>query len=63
MILGKEERNEAGLKALNRAKGHIRSELAKRVRVRKIPELTFLLDESFKKAQRIEDIIEHINEK
>ena len=62
-FLGKEERNEAGLKALNRAKGHIRSELARRVKVRKIPELTFLLDESFKKAQRIDDIIEHINEK
>ena len=60
-FLGKEERNEAGLKVLNRAKGYIRSELAKRVRVRKVPELKFILDDSMNRAKRIEDILEKVN--
>ena len=62
-FLGKEERNEAGLKALNRAKGFIRSELAKRVKVYKVPELTFVKDTAMENAQRIDDIIEHIHNK
>ncbi len=60
-FLGKDERNQAGLKALNHAKGHIRSELAKRIKVRKMPELTFLLDDSLERAERIEGIINKIN--
>ena len=60
-FLGKEERNEAGLKVLNNAKGYIRSELAKRVKVYKVPELKFVLDKSLENAKRIEDIIKKIN--
>ena len=59
-FLGKKERNEKGLKTLNKAKGFIKSELAKNLSLRKIPELTFVLDESLEKARRIEDIIERI---
>ena len=60
-FLGKEERNEAGLKVLNNAKGYIRSELAKRVKVYKVPELKFVLDKNLENAKRIEDIIKKIN--
>ncbi len=60
-FLGKDERNEAGLKVLNKAKGYIRSELAKRVSVYKVPELTFVIDESLKKAQKIDAIIDKIH--
>ena len=59
-FLGKEERNAAGLKSLDRAKGFIRSELAKRIKLRKVPELTFVLDKSLENAKRIEDIIERV---
>ena len=60
-FLGKDARNEAGLKALNRAKGFIRSELAKRLSIRRTPELNFVLDESEKNAKRIEEIIAEIH--
>ena len=62
-FLGQDTRSAAGLKALNRAKGFIRSELAKRVRVYKVPELTFVIDKSMENAQRINDIIDRINNK
>lgn len=60
-FLGKKERNEAGLKALNRGKGFIRSELAKRLSIRRVPELTFKLDESYEKARHLDEIIETIH--
>lgn len=59
-FLGKEERNAAGLKALERAKGHIRSELGKKMKIRKVPELIFKLDHSLEQGNRIESILEDI---
>lgn len=60
-FLGKEARNEAGLKALNRSKGYLRSELAKRLSIRKCPELIFLHDDALEKGNRIERILYDIN--
>lgn len=60
-FLGKDERNEAGLKVLNKSKGYIRSELAKRVKVYKVPELKFVLDKSLENAKRIDEIINRVN--
>ncbi len=57
-FLGKKERNNAGLKVLEGAKGYIRSELAKRVKVYKVPELHFIIDDSLEKARRIDAIID-----
>ena len=57
-FLGKKERNDAGLKVLVGAKGYIRSELAKRVKVYKVPELRFYIDDSLEKARRIDAIID-----
>ena len=62
-FLGKEERAEAGLKALNRAKGFIRSELSQRLDIRRTPELTFVKDETEEKGRRIDEIIEEIHSK
>lgn len=61
-FLGKEARNEAGLKALNRSKGFLRSELAKRLSIRKCPELIFLHDDALEKGNRIEKILYDINQ-
>ena len=61
-FLGKDERKQAGLKALNRAKGFIRSSLSKRLTIRKVPELIFKLDDSLEKGERIESIISRINQ-
>lgn len=49
------------LKALNHAKSFIRGELSKRVQVRHIPEITFIFDESIEYGNKIEKIINDIN--
>lgn len=41
------------LAELNRCKGYVRSSLAKKIDLRKVPELTFLLDDAFYKDERI----------
>ena len=59
-FLGKQERAEAGLKALNRSKGFIRSALAKRLSIRKTPEIIFELDHSLEQGNKIEKILAEI---
>lgn len=46
---------------LNKTSGFIRSELCKKIDIRKMPELTFVYDESIEYGKKIEDIIERIN--
>lgn len=55
-------KKESTIKALNHAKSFIRGELSKRVQIRHTPELTFVFDESIEYGNRIEKIIEKINE-
>ncbi len=62
-FLGKQERNDAGLAALERSKSFIRSELAKRMKLRKVPSLTFIQDRSLAKGNRIESIIASFHDK
>lgn len=49
------------LKALNKASSYIRTLLCDRVKIRKMPELHFVYDESIEYGKKIEDIIERIN--
>ncbi len=59
-----DEKKDKILKDLNNAKGFIRSELIKRkIEMRKIPELTFIYDESIEYGNKIEKIIEEIHNK
>ena len=60
-FLGKKERNEKGIKTLNKAKGYIRSELSKRLKTRRVPEINFKLDESYEKARKLDAILQQIN--
>lgn len=46
-----------GLEVLEHSKGFIRSELAKKIDIRRIPELAFVLDETFKKAKQLDELI------
>ena len=59
-FLGRQERAEAGLKALNRSKGFIRSALAKRLSIRKTPEIIFQLDNSLEQGNKIERILSEL---
>ena len=60
-FLGQKPRGEAGMKALDRSRGYLRSELAKRMTIRKVPELIFKLDDSLERGNKIERIISEIN--
>ena len=46
-----------GLEVLNHSKGFIRSELASKMDTRRIPEISFVLDEGYKKEARIEELL------
>ncbi len=61
-VLGSEEEKEATLKGLAKATGFIRSELGRRIRLRKTPEITFEFDESIEYGNRIEKILKEIKE-
>lgn len=50
------------MEALERSKGFIRSLLAKRLTIRKCPELHFVLDNSLEYGNKIESIIEELND-
>lgn len=49
------------LDALNKASGFIRSKLCEKVDIRKMPDISFIYDESIEYGKKIEDIIERIN--
>lgn len=55
-IYGSDEEQEHTLQALKRSKGYIKFLLGKRVTLRYIPELTFSLDDSLERVQRMEEI-------
>ena len=48
-------------RGLRRAAPFLRSQLGKRVRLRHIPELTFVYDDSFEREQRIAQVLEEIH--
>lgn len=56
-VLGDEEQKEASLVGLEKAKGFIRSEIGKRIRLRKTPELFFEFDESIQYGNRIDELL------
>lgn len=48
-------------KALNKASGFIRSVMCDKIQIRKMPELHFVYDESIEYGNKIENIIERLN--
>lgn len=60
-VLGDEEKRQDSLKGLAKAKGFIRSELGKRIRLRKTPEIIFEFDESIDYGNRIENLLHQIH--
>lgn len=49
-----------GLQTLNKAKGFIRSELAKTLDTRRCPEIRFTLDDGYEKEAKIEEALARI---
>lgn len=62
-VFGDSNEIEATKKALENAKGFLKSEVASRVQMRKVPELRFKYDESIEYGNHIEKILAEINKK
>jgi ribosome-binding factor A len=61
-VLGSDEVKNNAIGALTKATGYIRSELGKRIRLRKVPELIFKIDTSIDYSSKIENLLHQINE-
>src|SRR5699024_2676256 len=59
-VFGDEEDKQETLKGLSKAKGFIRTEIGKRIRLRKTPELIFEFDEAIEYGNRIETIVREL---
>lgn len=59
----KEEELDLTLEILNAAKRFIRSEVAKRVKLRSVPIIEFRIDEAIKYGDKIERLLREIKEK
>jgi ribosome-binding factor A len=59
-VLGDETAQEDCLAALTKAKGRIKNELTKRIRLRCVPELVFDIDKSVEHSLRISEILKDI---
>jgi len=56
-IYGDEKKKAATLAALKRSRNYIKFLLAKRIHLRSMPELHFVIDDTYEKAARIEEIL------
>ena len=57
-VLGEEAEKQESLEGLTAAAPFIRSELSKRLRIRRVPELEFRLDRSLDHLRRVEELLE-----
>ncbi|KPB04405.1 MULTISPECIES: 30S ribosome-binding factor RbfA [Bacillaceae] len=62
-VLGDDEKRQDTLIGLAKAKGFIRSEIGRRIRLRKTPELFFEFDESIAYGNHIESLIHELNKR
>lgn len=56
-VLGDEAAGAKTLEGLSSAAGYLRGELGRRLRVRRAPELVFILDHGAEEAQKIEELL------
>ncbi|MCX5804838.1 MAG: 30S ribosome-binding factor RbfA [Proteobacteria bacterium] len=56
-IYGNDEEKKKTIQALKRAKGYMKVLLGERLKLRYMPDITFIVDDSYEKVARIEEII------
>lgn len=61
-VLGDNKAEEETLAGLEKAKGFIRSEIGKHIRLRKTPEIIFEIDRAIETGNRIERLIYELNQ-
>lgn len=59
-VMGREGGPEPVVKALNRAAGHVRTEISRRMHIRKAPRFVFVTDESAAYAAHINQLLEEL---
>ncbi|RYL95301.1 30S ribosome-binding factor RbfA [Sporolactobacillus sp. THM7-4] len=62
-VLGDEDKKTATLEGLTKARGFIRSEIGKRIRLRKTPEIQFKFDQSIEYGSHIDKLINELHRK
>lgn len=60
-VLGEAEAQQGTLEGLSSAAGYLRHEIGQRLRMRRVPELNFVLDYGVRDALKIESLLEEIN--
>ncbi len=60
-VLGDDKQQRATAAGLRSATAHLRRTLGRQVRLRKLPELEFQMDQTIAQHQRIEEIIERLH--
>jgi ribosome-binding factor A len=61
-VLGSADDQQKSLEGLTSAAGYVRHELAQRLRLRRVPELTFVLDPAAAQSERLEMLLEKLRE-
>lgn len=61
-IMGDDEKQQETMKALEKARGFIRSRIAEEIQVRHVPEIDFRLDRSIEHGIRISSLLDKIME-
>lgn len=61
-VFGDEVQRKKTQDALDRAKGFLKNQIAKRVKMRKVPELIFKYDDSYENGLKIDKLIHKIKE-
>ncbi|MDO5715004.1 MAG: 30S ribosome-binding factor RbfA [Tissierellia bacterium] len=60
-VLGSDEDRESALEGLESAKGFIKKELSREVKLRVMPELIFIKDDSIEKGIEMSKLIDEVN--
>lgn len=61
-VLGDEKEKEESLQGLSKAKGFIRSEIGRRIRLRVVPEISFEFDKAHEHGTHIDAILRKLNQ-
>ncbi|SHF32270.1 ribosome-binding factor A [Seinonella peptonophila] len=59
-VMGQENTKEESLAALEKAKGYLRSEIGRRIQLRYVPELTFVMDSTLDQSEHIERLLHDV---
>jgi ribosome-binding factor A len=62
-VLGNEAKVNEVAKIFERATGHIQAELAHRIRLRRVPEISLVYDKSLMEGMRVVSLIDELTEK